>query len=70
MGKKKDKRFEIVLNESTKALTGTMVLRDKYTGVHYLFVASGYGGGLTALLDKDGKPVIDDVIKQIENILE
>jgi len=35
-----------------------MVLRDKQTGVHYLYVASGYGGGLTALLDSEGKPVI------------
>ena len=58
MGKKKDKRFEVVHNESTKALTGTMILRDKHTGVHYLYVASGYGGGLTALLDKNGKPII------------
>ena len=58
MGKKKDRRFEIVLNESTKALTGTMILRDKQTGVHYLYVSAGYGGGLTALLDENGKPVI------------
>jgi len=60
MGKKKDKRFEVVLNESTKALTSTMILRDKQTGVHYLYVAAGYGGGLTALLDKNGNPVSDD----------
>ena len=57
MGKKKDKRFKIVLNESTKALTGTMILRDKHTDVHYLYVAAGYGGGLTALLDENGKPI-------------
>jgi len=60
MGKKKEKRFEIVHNESTKALSGAMILRDKQTGVHYLYVASGYGGGLTALLDKDGTPIIDE----------
>jgi len=60
MGKKKDKRFEVVLNESTKALTSTMILRDKQTGVHYLYVAAGYGGGLTALHDKNGNPVSDD----------
>ena len=58
MGKKKDKRFEVILSESTKALTSTMILRDKYTGVHYLYVAAGYGGGLTVLLDENGKPVI------------
>jgi len=59
MGKKKEKRFEVVHSESPKALSGAMVLRDKQTGVHYLYVASGYGGGLTALLDSDGKPIIN-----------
>ena len=58
MGKKKDKRFEVILSESTKALTSTMILRDKHTGVHYIYVAAGYGGGLTVLLDENGKPVI------------
>ena len=59
MSKKKEKRFEIVHTESSKAFSGTMILRDKQTGVHYLYVASGYGGGLTALLDSEGKPVMD-----------
>ena len=31
---------------------------DKETGVNYLFHQSGYAGGLTPLLDKDGRPVI------------
>ena len=31
---------------------------DTETGVNYLFKEKGYAGGLTALLDKDGKPVI------------
>ena len=31
---------------------------DTQTGVNYLFHASGYAGGLTPLLDRDGKPVI------------
>ena len=33
---------------------------DSETGVNYLFHVSGYAGGLTPLLDKDGKPVITD----------
>lgn len=37
---------------------GTTFLIDKETGVNYLFVEHGYAGGLTPLLDKDGKPVI------------
>lgn len=31
---------------------------DRFTGVNYLFTKSGYGAGLTALVDKDGKPII------------
>ena len=31
---------------------------DKQTGVNYLFVKSGYGAGLTPLLDENGKPLI------------
>ncbi len=34
---------------------------DKETGVNYLYVGGGYGGGLTPLLDKDGKPVITPI---------
>lgn len=35
---------------------------DRVTGVNYLYHASGYSGGLTPLLDRDGKPVITPVI--------
>lgn len=31
---------------------------DTYTGVNYLFHICGNGGGLTPLLDCDGKPVV------------
>ena len=34
---------------------------DKQTGINYLWVASGYAGGLTVLLDRDGKPVISAI---------
>lgn len=51
-------RFEIVYKEGNALTTGVkMVLFDKETGVNYLFVQSGYAGGLTPLLDTDGKPV-------------
>ena len=33
---------------------------DRETGVNYFFHVSGYAGGLTPLLDKDGKPVVTD----------
>ena len=31
---------------------------DRETGVNYLYLQVGYGGGLTPLLDADGKPVV------------
>lgn len=37
---------------------------DKETGVNYLFRRDGYGGGLTVMLDKFGKPLITELKKQ------
>ena len=31
---------------------------DSVTGVNYFYRKEGYSGGLTVLVDKDGKPVI------------
>ena len=53
---KKD-RFEVIYQE-TGLKSEKTILVDKKTGVNYLFIASGFGGGLTPLLDKDGKPII------------
>lgn len=53
----KNKRFEVVYKESGFATEKTIYV-DKETGVNYLFVSNGYGGGLTPLLDPEGKPVI------------
>ena len=39
-------------------MSDTVVIVDKETGVNYLFVRSGYGAGLTPLLDSEGKPII------------
>ena len=52
---KKDERFVKIHSE---AMGGRMILVDKVTGVNYLFVSVGYGGGLTPLLDREGKPII------------
>ena len=56
MGQKN--RFEVVYKEDNALKGLKMVLVDKETGVNYLFVQSGYAGGLAPLLDADGKPVI------------
>lgn len=53
---KKD-RFEVIYQE-TGLKSEKTILVDKETGINYLFVANGFGGGLTPLLDKNGKPII------------
>lgn len=54
-----ENRFEIEYKQGSPLIKGLeFVLVDKETGVNYLFVQSGYAGGLTPLLDADGKPVI------------
>ena len=52
----KEKRFVKVFLQG--ALDGMEIWVDTKTGVNYLFHQSGYAGGLTPLLDRDGKPVI------------
>ncbi len=39
-------------------LNYTEIWIDRVTGVNYLFHKDGYGGGLTVLLDSDGKPIV------------
>ena len=57
--KKEDNRFELVYRQGKMHITEIWV--DKETGVNYLFQQGGYAGGLTPLLDKDGKPVISPI---------
>ena len=42
------------------------VLVDRQTGVNYLFVASGYAGGLTVMLDAEGKPIVTPVPREYQ----
>lgn len=58
----KDKRF--IKTYSQGKMSGTEILVDKETGVNYLFHYDGYAGGLTVLLDKDGKPVVTPITEE------
>ncbi len=42
----------------------TEIWVDKETGVNYVFHASGYSGGMTPLLDRDGKPVVSPIVNR------
>ena len=55
-GKESNERFDVIYKEGV--MSGFKIIVDKETGVHYLFSWDGYAGGITPLLDKDGKPVI------------
>ena len=54
----KDERFMRIHKEGSSFSTDRQIWVDKQTGVTYLWMASGYAGGLTPLLGADGKPVI------------
>ena len=58
---KNNERFFRVFTEGSEFGTKRAILVDRETGVQYLFVKSGYGAGLTPLLDRDGKPMVKTV---------
>ncbi len=53
----KEKRFKKVYNQGAFD-GGIEIWEDIETGVNYMFKISGYAGGLTPLLDENGKVVI------------
>lgn len=51
-----EKRFIKIYSDG--AFGSNEIWVDVKTGVNYLFHASGYAGGLTVLLNRDGTPVV------------
>jgi len=62
---KKTKRFVVTAKKMTLNTVKRLIV-DTETGVNYLYYGEGYGGGLTALLDKDGKPIVTPVKQKTE----
>ena len=58
----KNDRFEKIYSQGTMNVVEIWV--DRETGVNYVFHASGYAGGMTPLLDRDGKPVVSPVLNR------
>ncbi|MDD4797578.1 MAG: DUF6440 family protein [Eubacteriales bacterium] len=52
----KNERF--IRTYSQGVLSTIEIWVDRKTGVNYLYVKQGYSGGLSPLLDGEGKPVI------------
>lgn len=40
------------------------VLVDRQTGVNYLWTTGGYSGGLTVMVDADGRPIVTSVPRE------
>lgn len=53
--KQRKKRFEKVY-EQAGLFASILILRDRETGIEYLWCREGESGGLTPLLGCDGKP--------------
>lgn len=49
-------RFQKVYSQGT--ITVFEIWVDTVTGINYIFHKEGYTGGLTPLLDQDGKPMV------------
>ena len=62
MAKKEDRFIKV----HSEAMGSRIILVDKVTGVNYLLVQSGYAGGLTPLLDREGKPIITSIPREDE----
>ena len=56
-----NERFVKSYKEGAFSGNGFEVWVDTETGVNYIYSFSGYGGGITPLLDKDGKVTITPI---------
>lgn len=60
-----EKRFVKIYSDGVMNVSEIWV--DTQTGVNYFYHQSGYSGGLAALLDREGKPVISSLpVKEVK----
>ena len=62
MAKTENKRFIKIYSQGAASRNEIWV--DTETGVNYLYHTAGYSGGITPLLDKDGKVVVTPIEKE------
>ena len=51
-------RFEMICVQKVTLGSSIEIWVDKETGVNYIYRRDGYSGGLTVMLDAEGKPVV------------
>ncbi|HAO6430071.1 TPA: hypothetical protein IQC28_002268 [Listeria monocytogenes] len=56
-----EERFEKIYTQGKLNIMEIWV--DKETGVQYVYHLAGYAGGMSPLLDVDGKPLLADLSK-------
>ena len=60
-----EKRFVKIYSDGVMNVSEIWV--DTQTGVNYFYHAAGYSGGLTVLLDREGKPAISPLpVKEVK----
>ncbi len=64
MKNKDNKRFVKIHSEGVFGALEIWV--DRKTGVNYLYRQSGYSGGLTVLVDAEGKPILSSAAETSE----
>jgi len=53
-------RLYSVRGDVAGTTTHDVIIKDKQTGVLYYQVSSRHGSGITPLIDRDGKPLVDE----------
>ena len=64
MAKKEDRFIKTVVDTGGFSDSRLEIYVDRQTGVNYLFAQAGYSGGLTVLVDRDGKPIVTSVPRE------
>ena len=64
MAKKEDRFIKTVVDTGGFSDSRLEIYVDRQTGVNYLFAQAGYAGGLTVLVDRDGKPIVTSVPRE------
>lgn len=59
-----EKRFVKTYSQGGWADNEMEIWVDTQTGVNYLYSQSGHAGGMTVLVDREGKPIITSVPKE------
>ena len=64
MAKKEDRFIKTVVDTGGFNDSRMEIYVDRQTGVNYLFASYGNAGGLTVMVDRDGKPIVTSVPRE------